>query len=632
MIFISNLTMRFGAKILFEKVQFQLNPGCHYGLVGANGCGKSTLIKILAGEMQPDSGEVILPSQLKLGTLSQNHFIYENTTILDVVMMGNAKLWKALSDKETLLNTAHFTEDECHQLDDLEKIIASEDGYAAPSIAANLIEGLGIPANVHMKPMSVLSGGYKLRVLLAQVLFSKPDILLLDEPTNHLDLFSIKWLEEYLKSFPGTLLISSHDRDFLNGVCNYIVDVDHETIAIYKGNYEQFVESKAENLEQRAHMLDKQQKKRDDLQEFIDRFKAKASKARQAQSKMRFAEKLENEMDSLNLAPSSRMYPKVSFEQVRPSGQVVLKVNQLSKAYGAKQVLEEVSFEIERGERVSFLGANGIGKSTLLEILTGHRKPDNGAFEWGFAAYPSYFPQDHKREVNHETTLLEWLGQQDPLAPEQRVREVLARVLFSGDDVKKNVSILSGGETARLILAKMMLTKHNILIFDEPTNHLDMEATETLLEALDKYEGTILFVSHNRHFVSRLANRIIEITPDGLHDFRSTYQEYVEKREYDLLVAKKKAAPVKTEQAPVKFTEEKNQRKERNQSEKQAKALEEKCHRIEQEIQKIDAELSAPDFYVKTAQDKQKQILNQKAKLEKDLEIAFCAWEEASKS
>lgn len=635
MIAANNLSMRFGGKILFKNVNFQLNPGQHYGLVGANGCGKSTLIKILTGEATPETGDISCPSQASIGTLKQNQFLYDDVRIVDTVMMGKTKLWEAISQKEQLLQKEKFGEEDCHLLEELEKIVISYQGYSAESEAAKLLEGLGLNVEVHKQHMKTLSGGYKLRVLLAQVLFSQPDILLLDEPTNHLDIYSIKWLEDYLKGFPGTLLISSHDRDFLNSICHQIVDMDYGNIKIYKGNYDRFQESKMEEKILKEKTLEKHEAKKEDLQSFIDRFKAKSSKARQAQSKMKLVEKLEEEMEGIELSPSSRLFPKLRFDLVRPSGAITLTVKSLFKSYADKQVLKDITFSVERGDRIAIIGANGIGKSTLLEILTQNKKADQGAFEWGFAAQYAYFPQDHKRDVYGSISLLDWLGQFDTLMPEERLREILARVLFSGDDVKKPVSILSGGETARLVLAKMMLLKHNVLIFDEPTNHLDMEATEALLEALQNYPGTLIFVSHNRHFVSKIANRIIEISDKGLKDFRCTYIEYLAQREVDFLSAKlslrKETSTTKLEASDqkIKFQEQKNQRNIKSQLEKKIDLAEKKCQQLEEELKTIDSILASEGFFEKESKEKQKELFNRKNILEKSLEDALNAWEKA---
>ncbi|CDZ81458.1 putative ABC transporter ATP-binding protein YheS [Candidatus Rubidus massiliensis] len=633
MITVQKLTLRFGSKILLQNVDLQLNPGCHYGLVGANGCGKSTFLRLLWGEGTSDKGEILTPTQLKIGTLKQDQYLHESTPILDVVLMGNQTLWDAYEQKTNLLKLADFDEETCHKLDHLEKTILEEGGYAAESRAATLLEGLGIPTTIHKQPLKILSGGYKLRTLLAQVLFSNPDVLLLDEPTNHLDLSSIKWLESYLKGFKGMTVLTSHDRDFLNGFCTHILDLDHETIKVYKGNYDQFEETKIANALQREAMLDKQNKRKDDLQGFITRFKAKSSKARQAQSKLRIVEKLEEEMAGLSMRPTSRLYPHLLFKQVRPSGAVTLKVDNIHKSYGEKVVLKNITFEVERGEKIAFLGINGVGKSTLLEILTQHNKPNVGHFKWGFATHIAYFPQDHKREVNGNVPLIDWLSHQVPEATHDMIRDVLAKVLFKGDDSKKTVDVLSGGETARLILAKIMLIPHNILIFDEPTNHLDMESIEALVEALQEYEGTILFVSHNRHFVANLATRIIELTPESFKDYKCSYEEYVQKRELDILthVQKKSENSKSDTQNKKDYEESKQQRNLKAQIEKKVQQAEKNCHRIENEILAIEKLLSQDGFYQNTPQSQIQETLNQKKILDSKLEIAMEEWDNLTK-
>lgn len=624
--------MQYGDKILFHVDSLQLNPGNHYGLVGANGSGKSTLIKIIQGSVTPESGEVNISTRTKIGALGQDHFVYDQVPILNTVMMGNPNLWNAMQRKQDLLTATDFDADSCHLLDDLEKQIEREGGYAAASEAAKLLEGLGLPDSVHENPMHTLSGGYKLRVLLAQVLFGKPDILLLDEPTNHLDLYSIRWLEGYLKNFPGTLLISSHDRQFLNSVCNWMIDVDHETLKAYPGNYDQLMDLKIFNAVQLEAQLSKQEKKKEQLQQFIDRFRAKASKAKQAQSKMKLVEKLEDSMDQMNLKPSSRSYPTVHFEQVRPSGAVVLKVNHISKSYGEKQVLHNISFEVERGEKVAFLGANGIGKSTLLEILTQSQLPNSGKFEWGFAAQVAYFPQDHTKYIHGEHTLLSWLRQFDREIHEERLRDLLGKVLFSGDEVHKSVKVLSGGEAARLLLARMMLLKHNVLIFDEPTNHLDMEAVEVLVEALQNYDGTLLLVSHNRYFVSQLANRIVELSCEGIANFPCTLDEYLAKKDYDLLAGNKapKSTTVNKQSNQSSYEEQKQKQRAKTQLEKKIKQAEDLCHKLEQQIADLDHQLASEGFYLNTPKQEIEKILAQKSALEQKLEQAFLDWEAAS--
>lgn len=639
MLVISQLSMRFGAKILFKNVSLQFNNGNRYGLIGANGCGKSTLIKILAGEMSPESGKVILPQLMTLGSLSQDHYLHRGQIILDIVLQGKKKLWNALEQKKILLEKERFDDQDCEVLMKWEKIIEEQVGYAAEGEAAKLLEGLGIRKEWHRQPLEVLSGGYKLRVLLAQVLFGKPDILVLDEPTNHLDLYSIKWLEEYLKNFPGTLVLTSHDRDFLNAICTHIADVDYGTIKIYKGNYNQFQEQKILDRELKEHMLQKHDKRRSDLQGFIDRFGAKATKARQAQSKAKLVEQIEEEMDSLDLVPSSRIYPKLSFEPLRASGISVIKVKEMCKSYGPKKVLHQVSFEIERGERAAIIGPNGIGKSTLLEILNQHQSSDLGTFEWGHATRIGYFPQDHAREVNGSWTLLDWIGQFDRDLPQEKLRDVLGRVLFSGDTVNQQISTLSGGETARLLLAKIMLKKPNVLIFDEPTNHLDMEAIEELVKALENFEGTLLFVSHNRYFVSRLANRIIEISYQGVKDFKGTYAEYLQKQESDFLASllplsqrysHETPPTIKIVPASPTYDDQKKIRSQLNQLKKKVAEAEENCHIIEKRIQELDISMAAEGFYQNTSRDEQLKLIKEKKELEDRLLEAMELWEEVT--
>jgi ATPase subunit of ABC transporter with duplicated ATPase domains len=637
MIAISQLSMRFGAKILFKNVSLQFNAANRYGLIGANGCGKSTLIKILTGELTAENGQVNLPQQLMLGSLSQDHYMYRQQLILDVVLQGKKKLWEAMEKKRILLEKEGFGDQECEALMKWEKIIEEQEGYAAEGEAAKLLEGLGVREEWHRKPLDLLSGGYKLRVLLAQVLFGKPDILVLDEPTNHLDLYSIKWLEDYLRNFPGTLIVTSHDREFLNGICTHIADVDYGTIKIYKGNYELFQNQKILDRELKEHLLQKHDKRRSDLQEFIDRFGAKATKARQAQSKARLVEQLEEEMEALDLIPSSRIYPNLNFEPLRPSGVTVLTVKEVCKAYGPKKVLERVSFEIERGERVAVIGPNGIGKSTLLEILNQHQTADQGTFQWGFATRIAYFPQDHKREVKGSFTLLEWLGQFDREIPQERLRDMLGRVLFSGDTVNQSIATLSGGETARLLLAKIMLQKPNVLIFDEPTNHLDMEAIDELVKALENFEGTLLLVSHNRYFVSRLANRVIEISYQGVKDFKGTYAEYLEKQQNDFLSS---GLPLSqrylhettatTISSNNTYHDQKRARNQQAQLRKKVTQAEERCHQIEKKIKEVDACMASEGFYQRTSREEQQRQVREKQQLEDQLLEVMEQWETAS--
>jgi ATPase subunit of ABC transporter with duplicated ATPase domains len=623
--------MRFGANILFQNVNVQFHNGNRYGLVGANGCGKSTFLKIVIGEVTPESGEVSWPMQLKVGSLKQDHYQNNHQRVMDVILQGKARLWRALELKQTLLDQEHLTASDQDTLAECEKILQEEKGYAAESEAAKLLEGLGIHRSFHEKPLSVLSGGYKLRALLAQLLFSQPDMLLLDEPTNHLDLSSIRWLENYLLQFPGILLISSHDRDFLNRVCTHIVDIDYGTMKIYKGNYEAFTMLKRQERELKELLIEKHTKKRSEIQEFIDRFKAKASKARQAQSKIRLVEKLTDELDALHLVPSSRLYPKIHFRLSRPSGVKVLEVKGVSKAFGSKKVLENVNFEVERGEHIAILGPNGIGKSTLLEILMNHLEADHGGFTWGFATKVAYFPQDLACEVQGEISLLDWLSRVDSTKSMEYLRDLLGKVLFSGDVVHQPVRLLSGGETARLILAKMMLQEPNVLIFDEPTNHLDVEAIDELTRALKAFEGTVLFVSHNRYFVSLLAKRVLEITLEGVKDYKCPYSEYLEKQEMDYLSAQQ---PIYSKQEQIKahssYEDQKKLRNLRIQLKKKVEQAEEACHQLEQALKQLEVKVSQEGFYEWTPLEMQQSLLIEKNRWEEQLMKELELWERLS--
>jgi len=527
MIAVSDLGKHFGPQTLFEGVSIQFNPGNRYGLVGANGSGKSTFLRLLAGEEPPSQGTLSIPKRLRLGVLRQDHFEYEDTPILDVAMMGHHELWAAMAEKEELLARAEDSFD-ADRYTELEDVILRHDGYTLEARAGEVLEGLGIATEVHRKPLSVLSGGFKLRVLLAQVLSAAPDALLLDEPTNHLDIVSIRWMEKFLNDYPGLALVISHDHRFLDNVCTHIADVDYETITLYTGNYSAFEEAKQADRERREKEIAQREKQIADHQTFVDRFRYKASKARQAQSKVKLIEKMAGDLEPL--AQSSRRYPRFHFRQVRPSGKVVLELEGVSKAYGPKQVLEDVDLTLRRGDRLAVIGPNGIGKSTLLKIVMGVVPQDAGSVEWGYEARPGYFAQDHHEvfDENDKQTVQSWLWEACPGEPIGFVRGQLGNVLFSKDEVKKRLSSLSGGEAARLVFARLAVEKPNLMLLDEPTNHLDIEAIEALVKSLQSYDGTLVFVSHDRWFVSRLASRILEITTDGLNDYKGTYEEYLE--------------------------------------------------------------------------------------------------------
>jgi ATPase subunit of ABC transporter with duplicated ATPase domains len=553
MILLDKVTKRFGPKILFENVTIQFDPGKRYGVTGANGAGKSTLMEMLAKQDDWDAGRIEMSGGLKLGVLEQNHFVYDEQRILDTVMAGKTELWAAMSEKETLL--AGEVDDAIGvRLAELEGVVAEHDGYSAESQAAELLVGLGIPAERHAEPMRTLPSGYKLRVLIAKVLFGRPDVMLLDEPTNHLDLESIHWLINFLvDEFTGTLLVVSHDRHFLNQVATHIADIDFRTITIYTGNYADFVSAKYENQQRAAAVAQSAKKKIDELQDFVQRFGSHASKSKQAQSRLKQIEKLEDVVETKGAKRSSLVRPYVRFDFDKPSGRDVVRITGARKAYGDKVVLDGVNLTVNRGDRIALIGRSGIGKSTLLRMSVGAFKgldaetrpyalsPDAGEVRWGNDSSVGYFAQDHHEalgETAKGTTPYEWLYRFDTRRPQEEIRAILGRLLFSGDSALKPTEALSGGEAARLLLGKMVLGRHNVLVLDEPTNHLDIESIEGLLEGLLKFEGTVLFVSHDHHFVARLATRIVELRDRAPGDkgegcdvveFSGAYEEFLER-------------------------------------------------------------------------------------------------------
>ena len=531
MINIVNLTKHFGAQSLFSNVNLQLNPGCRYGLVGANGSGKTTFLRILTGDESDEGGSVNIPKNLSVGVLRQDQFLDDSERIIDVTMRGDTKVYAALAEQDRL---SHEQNPDADRLMELNDIITYGDGYSLEARAREMLVGLGIADEAVTQPLGTLSGGYKLRVLLAQVLIGRPDALLLDEPTNHLDILSIHWLEGFLQSYKGCAVIISHDRHFLDAVANRVLDVDYQTILEYAGNYSKFLEQKVATRERKETENLRTERVIAEKKAFVERFRAKATKARQAQSRLKQLEKIEIP----DLPKTSRVAPNFRFEQERPSGRDVLSVKDLSKSYGDKRVLSDVSFEVRRGERVGIIGANGIGKSTLLKIIAADLERDAGSFEWGHQASVGYFAQDHRELLaSPKDTPLQFVWRACPTETTNYVRGHLGRMLFSGDDVDKPAAALSGGEAARVIFARLAVQKPNILVLDEPTNHLDLETIEALTLALQKREGTLLFVSHDRHFVTQLATRIIELRPDGIRDFQGTYDEYLAREGDDHLDA-----------------------------------------------------------------------------------------------
>ncbi|MBS0289107.1 MAG: ATP-binding cassette domain-containing protein [Proteobacteria bacterium] len=531
MISLIELSMHYGAKLLFDEVNLLLLGGKRYAIVGANGCGKSTLLRLMMMQETPSLGEIAIPKGKNIGWVNQDHFRFEDTRVLDVVIQGKAELWQALQEKETLL-AGEWTDRAAMRFIQLEETIAHFDGYMAQGQAHTLLKGLGIPLENHDLPLSFLSGGFKMRVLLAQALFGAPDILLLDEPTNHLDLITICWLEEYLiTNFKGLLVFVSHDIKFLNNVATNILDIDYGEIREYPGNYQYFLENKklimAQKLQEKKNLEDKIA----NLQKFVDRFKAKASKARQAKSKAKMIEKIELP----DIKNTSRVSPHLDFQCKRPSGKQVLKVSHLSKAFGEKVVLKDIKVDIKRGEKIAIIGPNGIGKSTFLKIILHLLKEDTGTIEWGYETHTSYFAQDHHEALKENISVLDWLQHEASSESSVKIRQMLGQVLFVKDEVEKSVLQISGGEAARLLLANIMLQKPNVLIMDEPTNHLDVESIEALANALRAYAGTLILVSHDRHFVNQVATRVIALTKKGIKDFKGSYQEYLKYYQEDYL-------------------------------------------------------------------------------------------------
>jgi ATPase subunit of ABC transporter with duplicated ATPase domains len=545
MISVNGLTKHYGDRTLFADASFQLNAGERYGLVGANGSGKTTFLNIMTGAEEASAGSVSIPKRLRLGVLRQDQFLYEDEDILSVTMMGNPELWDAMVERDALLANAHeeFDGDRYTLLED---IIHRYDGYTAEARAAAILEGLGLPAAVHRQPLSTLSGGFKLRVLLAQVLASAPDVLLLDEPTNHLDILSIRWLEGFIREFAGPVVVISHDHQFLDGVATHILDVDYQQVTPYRGNYSAFVELKRLERERKEKDIAGQEKEIDAQMEFVARFKAKASKARQAQSKLKQIEKQIDQMEEL--PQSSRRYPTFRIQEYRHSGRDALKLKDIRKSYGTKEVLHGVDLTVRRGDRLAIMGPNGIGKSTLLKIAMGDVESDGGEVEWGYEAAVGYFAQDHHDDLETlDQTAEEWISQFCPDKGIGFVRGHMAMMLFTGDDPKKKLSTLSGGEAARLVFCRLAIERPNILVLDEPTNHLDLESIEALVEGLKAYTGTLILVSHDRWFIGQLATRIVDIEPAGITDYEGTYEEYVAYCGMDRLDAERVAQAARAE-------------------------------------------------------------------------------------
>ena len=524
MISANNITLRVGKKALFEDVNIKFTEGNCYGLIGANGAGKSTFLKILSGQLEPTNGDIVITPGQRLSFLQQDHFKYDSFNVLDTVIMGNARLYEIMKEKEAIYAKEDFTDEDGIRASELEGEFAEMNGWEAESDAATLLNGLGIESELHYTQMADLTGSQKVKVLLAQALFGNPDILLLDEPTNHLDLPAIEWLEEFLINFDNTVIVVSHDRYVLNKVCTHTADIDYGKIQLYAGNYDFWFESSQLLIKQMKEANKKKEEKIKELQEFISRFSANASKSKQATSRKRALEKIQLD----DMRPSSRKYPYIDFRPNREIGNEVLMVENLSKTIDGVKVLDNISFTLGHDDKVAFVGANEQAITTFFRILVGELEPDEGSYKWGVTTSQAYFPKDNTQEFDNDLTITDWLTQYSEIKDATYVRGFLGRMLFPGEDGVKKVRVLSGGEKVRCLLSKMMISGANILILDEPTNHLDMESITALNNGLIKFPGVILFTSHDHQFVQTTANRIMEILPDGkLIDKITTYDEYL---------------------------------------------------------------------------------------------------------
>ncbi|NDK55430.1 ABC-F family ATP-binding cassette domain-containing protein [Pontibacter fetidus] len=524
MISTSNVSLRYGKRTLFEDVTIKFVPGNCYGLIGANGAGKSTFLKILSGEIDPNTGSVDIPPKARLAVLKQNHFAYDEYPVLQTVIMGHKRLFDIMQEKDAIYAKADFTDADGERAAELEGEFADMEGWNAEYEAAELLSGLGISENLHYSLMRDLSGSEKVRVLLAQALFGNPDILLLDEPTNNLDAESIMWLENFLGNFQNTVIVVSHDRHFLDAVCTHVADIDFGKIKMFAGNYSFWYQSSQLALKQRSDANKKTEDKRKELEEFIRRFSANASKSKQATSRAKLLEKLTVE----DIQPSSRKYPYIAFKPEREAGNQLLQVENLSKSIEGQPIFTDVSFMVDKGDKIAILGRNDVAATVFFKILAGEMAADSGDFKWGTTINTAFFPKDNAEFFNTDLNLVDWLRQFSVEKDESFIRGFLGRMLFSGEESLKKANVLSGGEKVRCMFSKMMLQSGNFLVMDDPTNHLDLESITALNNALKDFDGTVLFASHDLQFVDTIANRIIELTPNGMIDKRMTYEEYLQ--------------------------------------------------------------------------------------------------------
>ncbi|MDC3952380.1 ribosomal protection-like ABC-F family protein [Polyangium jinanense] len=637
MIVTSNLGKSYGDRTLFEEVSLKLNRASRYGLVGANGSGKTTLLEILAGDEAPTEGSFNIPAGARMGVLRQDRFLEDEAKILDLAMMGDRIVWEALEEEKRIVEDGAG---DAQRLAELADVIRAYDGYTLKARATSILAGLGIPMEAHERPLATLSGGFKLRVLLAQVLVGGPDVLLLDEPTNHLDILTIRWLEKFLNAHEGSVLVISHDQRFLDNVATHILDIDYGTVTLYHGNYTAFVKEKRAERERQQAEVERIEEVIAHKQSYVDRFRYKATKAKQAQSRLKQIEKIEVP----ELEESSRRTPVFKLSIARPSGRDVLDVAGINKAYGEKRVLTAVSLVVRRGERVAVIGPNGIGKSTLLKILADRLDKDAGTVRWGHEARVGYFAQDHREILDDaEATPLGIMKAACPTEPEAAVRGRLGRMLFSGDDVNKKVGLLSGGEAARLLFCRILVEEPNVLLLDEPTNHLDVEAIEALAEALVAYEGTLILVSHDRWFVSKIATRILEVLPTGRNDFPGTYEEYLARCGDDHLDAEavvqkdkaaKSAAKGQEPAAQVSGSAWEDQKKKRN----RLKELPGKRDKVvaaieaaESQKRELESRFCEPGFFERTSKEDVAALDRLRKELDGKIDALMGEWEAIEK-
>lgn len=633
MIELRELSHGFLRKNLFQDVSLRLLPNERYGIVGANGSGKSTLLRIMAHELEPDSGEVEIPNDVRVFRIGQDHNLSDDVAIIDTAMMGQREVYDAIVRKEALLKNPSEHPDVGNELSRLEELIHAKEGYRLRSYAETILEGLGVQTQDHDQPLKILSGGYKWRVFLAQALVKSPDVLMLDEPTNHLDIVSIRWLELFLSEYRGLVVIVSHDKRFMDHVCTHILDIDFDTITDYSGNFTAFEKARSLFLLQKEKEILAQEKEIAKKQAFIDRFRAKATKARQAQSRIKQLEK----MEIVEPVRSTRIHPKFRFEISEVGSKEVLTVKGLSKSYGDKHIIKDLSFSIQRGEKIAVIGPNGSGKSTLVKALTLEFPECAKAIKWGHGTERGYFAQDTGKKIkSKDLSVLEWLWQFCADKPQSFVQGMLGRVLFSGEDAKKSTKDLSGGELGRLYLAYLMILKPNVLLLDEPTNHLDLESIESLTQALCEYEGTLIFVSHDRTFIDRIASRIMEITPSGISDFLGSYSEFVDVSSRDYLdsvqeTQNSKVKPAKNIAAKLGYEEQKKRKALALKLKKNLERIMLSVEETERKIHAIDQQFLDDAFFKENDYEQVAKLGKEKDVLKDSLDLLIKDWEEHEK-